>query len=918
MAASLVPVLLIHILAFSCNATRFLHDRHAYFSDINVNVSWSIIEKTQTIYIEIIAPVSDETAWFAFGMSENSGMKGADIALISLYHEKVFDLHSDDFVLPKMDKIQDWKLESLHINRENGISIAQISRHLLTCDFEDFRIKTNPFHQYILIAYNEHDSYLESTTNMKLSISIHTRKETKEVNLFIDEDLLINDVTTSAGSFGGDNSNNNTNNSNTNNIIEFLTNNGTIDVVKSAGTQYLCTMFNLTQEYNVTNVEIIDENGRNLVHHATLFNCDASHLAEGRVTWNTNAVECGAGDGYEMTCPLTFVLAGSTSINLPSTMYYNLQPGIYILEVHYDLLDDYNNGQNYIFQDNASGMRVYTTGENNDNNDRQNEVSILRMLVDENYNYFIPPNKKLYEIAFAMHSSCINYYFPDDGIDMILIGGHMHYTGAKVRVDRIRYGGGGKNNEIVTIFELNHWDFDRQFAHRVNYHINKNDTIRVHCFFDTTHIDENIHFGWKTSDEMCHVYLGYTPKIHNLTTVLSTPIHSGNLDPCYCGDLQINGWNEVESLGLNSFVFENTHNIGVNSVNNGLNTEKMDETEKFCEELVFSEVDLTRTKLIWRTNQNFMCLIPAVLIALSIFVCFAIIEFCIVKCKIIDDIHRLDVGVKRKITIYIFSIVFYTIMLSLLLASLGSDIMDLSKTECDLSYHERIDEDLIDNTYMLAVSNCLIIFYVCELYYRQQVRWDLFLHHLFTIAVVSILQTAVQYTLNVKTIFVMAYCYLLQIGTEQPLFIALLLRRLPLVSISQKHDALLFYFASIWHFITKIATTFGIVYVFAQSTSQCDIFYIYNVSYQQFLKKENEPNWPQIIRIVMGCFIPLLFILQMYQGTVFWKIGSSHGGVRSRHGSNSYAYSNNVPADHELSASPPPTPSFHSTTKLNP
>ena len=54
-----------------------------------------------------------------------------------------------------MDKIQDWKLESLNINSENGITIAQISRHLLTCDFEDFRIKTNPFHHYILMIILE-------------------------------------------------------------------------------------------------------------------------------------------------------------------------------------------------------------------------------------------------------------------------------------------------------------------------------------------------------------------------------------------------------------------------------------------------------------------------------------------------------------------------------------------------------------------------------------------------------------------------------------------------------------------------------------------------------------------------------------------------------------------------------------------
>ena len=872
-----------------CDGMRFLHDRTAYFPKINVNVSWSIIEETQSIYFEIIAPVTDENGWFAIGFSENSGMKGADIGLISLYHKKIYDLHSDDFILPEMDKIQDWKLESLTIKQDIGISIAQISRHLLTCDYQDFRIKTNPFHHYVLIAYNKYDDNLKSTTDMKLSINYHSYKETKEVNLFLNEDLLINDATSDFQSFYI----NNTNSGNSD-FIEFLMNNGTIDVSKSGGTQYLCTMFNVTKDYKVTSVEIIDENGLNLVHHAELLHCDKSTLEEAGtqpIGWNTPAFECGTEDGVEMKCNLQFPLTASTTINLPSTMYYSLESGIYLLEVHYDLLDDYNAGNNFVFQDFESGIRIYTTTEDDNDDERENEVGILRLLVDENYNYYIPSGKKSYEVSFAVHSSCTNYYFPDNGIDIILIGGHMHYTGTKLRVDRIRYGDGknGKNNEIVTIFELNHWDFDRQFAHRINYHLNKNDTLRIHCFYDTSDITTDTYFGWKTIDEMCQVYIGYTPKMKNLSTSLSKPVHTGILDSCYCGNLQLNGWDEVESLEPDPelFIFENTDTVGVNFIRNGLKTDKMDETAKYCEELVFTEVDLTRNKLIWRINQNYMSLFPGVLLFLSFYICFGIIEYCVIQRRLIDDIQKKDVEIRRKITLYIFSIIFYTIMLALLLASIPSDIMDLTENECHISYHERIDEDLTDNTYILAVSNCLIVFYICELYYRQKVKWDLFLHHFFTIMIILTLQTSLQYTLNVKTLFLIGYYYLLQIGTEQPLFFALVIRRLNIESIPDKWESWPFYFSSIWHYITKIGTTIVIVQIFAQSSMDCDIFYIYNVSYKEFLQKNNEPNWPQMAYIVLSCLIPLLFILQMYQGIVFWKIGNSQKIIRqlSQHNS---------------------------------
>eukprot|EP01084_Bolivina_argentea_P087981 158838_1 len=100
-------------------------DRFTYFDTINVNMSWSIITSQQTIYIELIAPIKLLNSWIAFGISDNGGMIGADIALVSLYHNKIFDLHSNDFILPIMDKIQNWKLLYLKTTA-NDYTIIQI------------------------------------------------------------------------------------------------------------------------------------------------------------------------------------------------------------------------------------------------------------------------------------------------------------------------------------------------------------------------------------------------------------------------------------------------------------------------------------------------------------------------------------------------------------------------------------------------------------------------------------------------------------------------------------------------------------------------------------------------------------------------------------------------------------------------
>eukprot|EP01084_Bolivina_argentea_P025334 47100_1 len=148
---STIVFLLLYCVMDTYNTHRIYMDRTVYFEKISVNFSWSINTDTSSIYIEIIAPLTTSNSWVAFGISDTGGMKGADIALISLYHESVYDLHSLDFAIPIMDKVQNFKLTHLQMSDAHKNVIIQFHRHLRSCDIEDYNIDTTRLKHHIMI-----------------------------------------------------------------------------------------------------------------------------------------------------------------------------------------------------------------------------------------------------------------------------------------------------------------------------------------------------------------------------------------------------------------------------------------------------------------------------------------------------------------------------------------------------------------------------------------------------------------------------------------------------------------------------------------------------------------------------------------------------------------------------------------------
>ena len=109
-----------------------------------------------------------------------------------------------------------------------------------------------------MLAYHTNDILLKETSDYELFISQHQNMERKEISLFFDEDLFVN---------GDDAHENDTNH------IDF-TMNGTVNLSTNNGaTQYLCKVFNNTEDRYVTKLELLDTTNYNLVHHVELLLC---------------------------------------------------------------------------------------------------------------------------------------------------------------------------------------------------------------------------------------------------------------------------------------------------------------------------------------------------------------------------------------------------------------------------------------------------------------------------------------------------------------------------------------------------------------------------------------------------------------------------------------------------------------------
>eukprot|EP01084_Bolivina_argentea_P249314 417303_1 len=839
-----IVFLLLHCMMGIYDSHRLYMDRTVYFEKINVNFSWSINIETSSIYMEIVAPLTTSNSWVAFGISDTGGMKGADIALISLYHSKIYDLHSSDFAIPIMDKVQNFKLTHLQMSDAHEKVIIQFHRHLISCDIEDYNIDTTRLKHNIMIAYNDNDGLLYQSSDYKLLINMHTNTDTKELNLFLKDELFMNEQQNDQ-------------------YFDIIFDTNFTITKRNGTTQYHCMNYNNTIPRYITGFDILDATENNLLHHASWSSCKT-------LIFNSNPHVCGS--HFEMECATFVALARGSSVTIPSKAHYLMEEALYNLEMHFDLVGVSDND----FNVDGCGIRFYYVDE-----PREKALGIFRT---EGSEFEIPPHQKQYDLSFAMHSECTNKLLPPNGVDIVFFGGHMHNYGSSIKLDRIRY-----PNELSTIYKLKQWDFNRQFPSYVYYTLKPNDTLIGTCTFDTSDRDNITYWGLTSADEMCMIFIGYVYdyRLTNLTMVYSVPVHDHDknqlFNPTYCGPIVIREWNDTTTNVNKNSVYNNTLRLSANDNNLKI----MDEKNKLCHALVFEEANLISNDIIWRFDLPYVTLFPGILLLLCILFSLYLIEKILyfVSPGIYGTIKNND-NDRRKINIYVFSSLFYTFLLVLLLHTIITSKLITDSEETLIYYEFETNKGAMDYPHQVAyTSNLTIMWFGIELLYRYQVQWHLILHHVFTIIIIVTLSTSLQTTLSTSTPSKLGFYYLLQIATEQPIFIALFARKLNLTCfgcLKPTYYKYLFYMACIWHYITKIGTTVMISYyvILLFIDTDCDYWYLYNISYSTFLKYDpivynsERIDWSLFVQAVLMIITPVLFILQLYQGYFFWVLAT--------------------------------------------
>jgi len=121
----------------------------------------------------------------------------------------------------------------------------------------------------------------------------------------------------------------------------------------------------------------------------------------------------------------------------------------------------------------------------------------------------IPPGKPHYQLDGWCYSDCTNKW-PDPGMFVIGAKLHTHLRGRSGKMRVFRDG-----VELPPMYEDPYYDFDFQdFAVLPEeYHVLPGDVIKQECYYDTTGITEPVHFGVATTNEMCHSWIMYYPKL---------------------------------------------------------------------------------------------------------------------------------------------------------------------------------------------------------------------------------------------------------------------------------------------------------------------------------------------------------------------------------------------------------------------
>ncbi|KAJ3281591.1 hypothetical protein HK104_011374 [Borealophlyctis nickersoniae] len=423
--------------------------------------------------ITFAASVDVDNAWFALGLSDNGGMRGADITVISDNNGKLIarDYWAEVAGAPSPKKEQSSQIKSDKSSRKNGVTNAVWTRPLITCS-EQTQSIANGTVQAVIWALGESDVFGKHANGNRGDTRINFMQQTAAEKPKDPSDLQ---------------------------VFEMFFDNYTVPADQE--TTYTCihTSFqappppaggNGTNKYHVIRYEGVARNKE--VHHMIIYGCNAPP------TEFNKTYEC---TRMETSCS-TFLFGwapGIGVIDMPEEAGFAIGQAADAFQ-YFSLQIHYNNQDRKSIVD-SSGFRLWYTSQL-----RKHDMGVIFTGVED---MTIPGSTPMTTLKGGECPSVCTKRFPGP-ITIQWNAFHMHTIGRNMTTKHIRDG-----RELTPLGVRNHYDFNYQ---SITSPINgprtflPGDSLITTCSYDSSSRPNSTHWGEGTSDEMCYNIVQYYPR----------------------------------------------------------------------------------------------------------------------------------------------------------------------------------------------------------------------------------------------------------------------------------------------------------------------------------------------------------------------------------------------------------------------
>ena len=422
-------------------------------------VHWSLLGDEIHLAVAVRA-----TGWAAFGISENGGMRGADMLIFNAEDEELVDAYVLDDLFPLVDACQSWTLRNAQV--DNGFLIFEASRLLNTGDTQDKPLFDDssiliPANR-IIAAWGDQPSYAYHGPNRaRGSIRFFG-------NAVGDASEIFQNVmdTEAEGSF------------------ELRANDF---LIPTRATEYKSFCFlesdliegGMPEDISLHSIgiePIVDERSALHVHHFLIYG-------------STDPNSCGSLEVVYAWAP------GTEPMRLPPTVGIPLGTGGFRalrVQIHY------NNPSNDFGVLDSSGVRVFYTRQ-------KREFDLGSFLIGDPLIGLRgePVGNGLAAHDFMCRSECSAWL--TQPVTVLFESLHMHASGRRMINSQIR------DSSVIRAGVADYFDFDQQGSLRViqePFVLQPGDAFQTRCYYDS----KGGEFGEGSADEMCIAFLFYYPR----------------------------------------------------------------------------------------------------------------------------------------------------------------------------------------------------------------------------------------------------------------------------------------------------------------------------------------------------------------------------------------------------------------------